>query len=131
MNNKKEYWSKYYGLTISKAVFVPESTCEKFGSSIFISFASGVSIKIFDDGQSCCERRYMTIEDDLNSLVGFVLTKIEVRDGGSTMDKSTYKDGDIEFLEITTSGGHITIANHNVHNGSYGGFDLVVKEVGV
>ena len=66
--------SAYYGKTISSIV--------KDGESILITFIDGPRIEIFDHGQSCCEHRYMTVEDDLDYLVGSKLLGIELKDGG-------------------------------------------------
>lgn len=106
--------SPYYGQTIVAVTMTEEE--------ITISFGNG-SIKLYDDGQCCCEFRYMRTDDDVQSLVGAMLTRIEIKDGPS--------DGDHEqqFLEITTDKGFVTIANHNEHNGYYGGFSLVLEEL--
>jgi len=86
------------------------------------------TIRLFDDGQSCCEHRYMTIDgDDLNVFIGATLLGAEVRHGG--WDEDSDDCHEIEFLLINTSNGVITVSNHNVHNGYYGGFNIVCAEV--
>lgn len=108
---------KYYGRKIKSSTF---------GADMFlITFDDGVTIKITDDGQSCCESRYMTCDDDPSFLNGKTLTGITV--------KETNDDGDdcheIAFLEVQTDQGSITFATHNEHNGYYGGFGLSIAEI--
>ena len=78
---------------------------------------------LFDDGQSCCEHRYMVTADDLKQFVGAQLLGAEIKSAPGIEDPH----GDvheIEFLDITTSKGVFQVANHNEHNGYYGGFYL-------
>jgi hypothetical protein len=78
--------------------------------------------KLFDDGQSCCESRYMRTDDDLSLFIGANFLGAEIRDTTDVED-----DGDvheIQFLIINTNKGSFTMANHNEHNGYYGGFSL-------
>lgn len=92
-----------------------------------IEFEDGSKIAIWDNGQSCCESRYMTTDDDVHSLVGGKLARIESKAGpGST---GSYGDEHEQvFVEIGTDKGFITIVNHNEHNGYYGGFGLTITE---
>ena len=91
-------------------------------TSLFLSFDNGTSIRVWDDGQSCCESRYMSTDDDLAPFAGATLTKIELRDGPRLdNDDATH---DQQFLVVTTSLGAFTVVNHNEHNGYYGGFVL-------
>ena len=92
-----------------------------------IHFEDGTGIQITDEGQSCCEHRYMTTDDDVNSLVGSVIQTIMVKSGPEAEDD--YEVHDQEFLEIQTNKGFISIVNHNEHNGYYGGFSLNIKEI--
>lgn len=80
----------------------------------------GTNLKISDDGQSCCESRYMTTADELSWLVGKKLTRIELK--GCTTEKEEYNYHGVQFLEVMTNQGCVTLANHNEHNGYYGGF---------
>jgi hypothetical protein len=85
-------------------------------------------IEIWDDGQLCCERRYMTTDDDLSSLVGHKLTRIDSKPGeNQEFHNDTYNE--TVFVEIGTDQGFVTVTNHNEHNGYYGGFYLKVTEV--
>lgn len=91
-----------------------------------LGLSGGKFIEIWDNGQSCCEHRYMTCDDDVKSLVGGTLTRIEAKNapdldaGGETHEQV--------FVEVATDKGFITIANHNEHNGYYGGFGLTITE---
>lgn len=82
------------------------------------------TIAIFDNGQSCCEHRYMTTDDDIKSLVGHELRRIESKPGG--MVAEDYSEHETVFVEVGTDVGFVTIVNHNEHNGYYGGFGLTI-----
>ncbi len=113
--------SKYYGKIIKDATF------ESMGDGRFyLEFEDGVKIKIYDDGQSCCENRYMTCDDDPKALVGQTLIGIEVKDGGTT--KGAWETHEVLFLEIQGNKSAIQFATHNEHNGYYGGFGLNITE---
>lgn len=92
-----------------------------------IRFEDNTGITITDEGQSCCEHRYMTTDDDVQSLIGSVIQTIMVKAGPDFEDD--YDVHEQEFLEIQTNKGFITIVNHNEHNGYYGGFSLNIKEI--
>lgn len=87
------------------------------------TFVDDSVMSLFDDGQSCCERRYMHTDDDLSHYVGATLQDAEVREGPS--ESGEYGDAkDSAFLIVTTSKGQFTVVNYNVHNGYYGGFAI-------
>ena len=90
---------------------------------LFMSFTDGSSVQIFDDGQSCCEHRYMQTDDDLPAYVGRTFLRAEVRDAPN--EPYEYGDHEVQFLVIVTDSGNISFANHNEHNGYYGGFSMV------
>lgn len=121
--------SKYYGRVIASAELREADEGWRGRNGLVLKFADGVEVEIFDDGQSCCEARYMRTDDDLSSLVGATLVRIETKDG------PTEKDGEWDdvheqiFVEVGTDKGFVTLANHNEHNGYYGGFGLTIKEV--
>ncbi len=92
-----------------------------------ITFSDGSKISLVDDGQSCCEHRYMVCDDDLATFIdadtqaaGEVAPKEGEDNWGQTHE--------IEFLHVKTSKGDITVANHNEHNGYYGGFSLIILQ---
>lgn len=110
--------SEYYGKKIKTAVFANDS--------MTLEFEDGVKIAITDQGQSCCEYRYMTCDNDLSTLVGKTLTKIEVK---YSWIGGEYSDHEVAFLEIQTNDNVVTFATHNEHNGYYGGFGLNISEI--
>lgn len=91
------------------------------GDALNIGLNDNSKLILKDEGQSCCEHRYMVCDDGLDYFVGSTLLGGELRDGGG-------KEGEhgdtheIQFLVITTSKGMFTVSNHNEHNGYYGGF---------
>lgn len=90
-------------------------------NALRFTFEDGTKIKLFDDGQSCCEHRYMVCDDDLSKFVGATLIGAEVKPGPES--KGEYDEThEIEFLDVHTSLGTFQAANHNEHNGYYGGF---------
>jgi hypothetical protein len=88
-------------------------------------FTDGSRMRIYDDGQSCCEHRYMTTDDDLSSFSGSVLVNIEVRDAPDM--ENDYEVHEVQFLEVMTNRGCFTMATHNEHNGYYGGFCVCIE----
>lgn len=123
----------YYGRKIVSAEMVKEDGTyreegdPKYNEYLRLAFEDGTSIRVFDDGQDCCEHRYMTCDDDVQSLVGSSLVRMEGKQGPE-VDNGHCDVHDQVFLEIATDKGFITIANHNEHNGYYGGFSLAIKE---
>lgn len=93
-------------------------------------FTDKTQIYVVDDGQSCCEMRYMTTDDDLKAFVGAKLLGLETKDAPyaeATCDEDDVHE--VQFLEIQTNKGVFTMATHNEHNGYYGGFFITVEEV--
>lgn len=89
---------------------------------LHLTFVDGSFLQLWDDASYCCERRYLTCDDDLQHFKGAILNGWEVRyakDGEN--DDNTHETA---FLIVSTSYGTFTVANHNEHNGYYGGFDL-------
>jgi len=56
-------------------------------------------IKLFDDGQSCCEHRYMHTDDDLEYYVGATLQGAEVADGPGGEDEYG-EEKESQFLKV-------------------------------
>jgi hypothetical protein len=112
---------EYYGRTICGAEIVD--------NRLRLTLDGAKKIDIWDDGQSCCETRYMTTDDDLSSLVGHKLTRIEVKPGPDAEGEYGECHEQV-FVEVGTDKGSVTIANHNEHNGYYGGFGLTITEEG-
>lgn len=88
-------------------------------------FDDGSKFRIYDGGQSCCERRYMCTDDDLSEHIGKKLISMELKDGPD--EKYEYGVHNVQFLEVKTSGGFFTMSNHNEHNGYYGGFWIQIE----
>lgn len=103
---------------IIKDVYVSEDT-------LTIEMEDGTRIELMDVAQSCCEQRYMTCDDDLAYYVGAEYHDWELRDVHDSDD--SYHCHEIQFLVVNTSVGDFRVANHNVHNGYYGGFSI--KEI--
>lgn len=92
-----------------------------------IDFEDGKKISIWDSGQSCCEHRYMTTDDNLQDLEGKTLVHIMAKEG-PTVDSDWGDPHEQVFVEIMTNDGCVTVCNHNEHNGYYGGFGLTITE---
>ena len=112
---------KYYGRRIIAAEINDEC--------LIIVFEDGVKIKLWDDGQSCCEHRFITCDDDVSCLIGGRLLKIDVKKGGSEILSEYGHEREWCFVDVITTEGMITMTTHNKHNGSYSGFDLSVVEI--
>lgn len=114
---------EFYGQTIL--------TAEIADDRLKLRFMNGKGIEIWDNGQSCCEHRHMTTDDDVKSLWGQTLTRIEAKPGPDVPEDNDGWGGCHEqvFVEIGTDKGFITIVNHNEHNGYYGGFGLTITEL--
>ena len=91
-------------------------------------FADGDAIAIYDTRQDCCEVRYMRTDDDLTEFAGATLMGFEVKPVTS-IDDGVGDQHEIQFFEIRTSRGSITMASHNEHNGYYGGFSLSAERI--
>ena len=91
-------------------------------------FGDDTGFVLWDNGQSCCERRYMHTDDDLQSLVGQCLVSIDVETGESG-ESEWGEEKEVQFLKIQTDQGFATVANYNVHNGYYGGFALNIDSI--
>jgi hypothetical protein len=111
---------KFYGRKIKSVAMVDD----KF----IISFAGGSEITITDDGQSCCESRYMTCDDNPADLVGGKLHSIEVKKVEDVDAASIDEEHQIAFLEVATDKTSITFCTHVEHNGYYGEFGLNVSQ---
>lgn len=109
----------YYGKKIK--------TAELIENEILISFEDGLKIKIWDDGQSCCESRYITTDDDVKDLIGQILISINAKDGPDIERDYGYHEQ--VFVEIQGNNSSITFCTHNENNGYYGGFVLSCDEV--
>lgn len=122
---------EYYGQKVMSAEILKaddkSSSWDRGGQDrLRLGMSGGKFIEIWDSGQSCCESRYMTTDDDVKSLVGGTLTRIEAKPGPDT--EAEYDVHEQVFVEVGTDKGFITVVNHNEHNGYYGGFGLTITE---
>ena len=83
-------------------------------------FEDETKLELWDAGQSCCESRYMVTADDLTEYWGAKLLDFELKDAPEVEDK--YGSHEVQFLDVKTDEGVFQLANHNEHNGYYGGF---------
>lgn len=112
------------GKTISAiAILDEEKTLE-------ICFRDGSRLHLTDEGQSCCEHRYMRSDDDFASILGATLVSLEVEAGGEAVNEKEaarieYAEVvESEFLRIITDKATVTVVNYVDHNGYYGGFAI-------
>lgn len=96
---------------------------------LLIGFAEGKSLQVVDDASSCCERRYMSCDDELESFIGGTLVSLSIEDAPDPEPEVEGKDHNVQFLHVRTSRGSFTVQTHNEHNGYYGGFDIRCHEV--
>lgn len=99
---------------------------DKQTDELKFQFTDGTNLKLLDAGQSCCEHRYMTTDDDLPYYSGATLLGFELKDAPDQEDEYGNVH-DVQFLDVNTSKGVFQMANHNEHNGYYGGFSIVAE----
>lgn len=91
--------------------------------ALHFEFSDGTKMRLSDEGQSCCETRYMRTDDNLTDYVGAKLLGAEIKEAPSIQYE--YGAHEVQFLEVLTDKGVFTMASHNEHNGYYGGFAIV------
>ncbi len=69
---------KNIGKKIEKVTLTNEKIDRKNLPTIHIIFEDKTWLEIIDDGQACCENRYITTDDDLNDLIGKEFQNIEI-----------------------------------------------------
>ena len=89
-------------------------------NDLIFMFKDGSSLTIWDDGQSCCEDRYMSTDDDLTEYIESKLLALELKEAPNIENGG--EEHEVQFLDVLTSKGIFTISNHNEHNGYYSGF---------
>jgi hypothetical protein len=116
-----DYLPVSYAATLDRLI---EAVIEE-NDALSIRFVGGGSLRIWDGGQSCCENRYMTTDDELDTFVGAKVVSLEAVEGPEVPVEDGY--GDVHeqmFVKLETTAGTITMVTHNEHNGYYGGFDV-------
>ena len=99
-----------------------------FNDVLHIRFEDETGLNFEDAERHCCEYRYMSTDcDDLKEYVSSRYIGYEVKDAPAVYEK--YDVHEVQFLEVMTSVGPITMSMHNEHNGYYGGFSLKVTEI--
>ena len=111
--------------TISRHLGKVISHIELRDNALAIRFTDGKGLNIFDCACWSSEERYMDTDDDLSEVIGGVLYGIEIREAPCE-DVWVHE---VQFLVVKTSKGEVVLQNHNDHNGYYGGFDVVAREV--
>ncbi len=104
----------------------PIRVLELLNDTLKLAVDGGPLLNVFDEGQSCCESRYMRTDDDPAQFIGATLVSVEVRTAPS-IDGEYGDEHEVQFLVVVTDRGHVTFSNHNEHNGYYGGFAITVK----
>lgn len=99
------------------------ASVELVADELRLAFTDGAVLRIYDDGQSCCESRYMRTDDDLPTFAGATLRGVEVRDA-TDIACDGEDSHEVAFLVVHTDGGDIVCSTHNEHNGYYGGFAM-------
>lgn len=101
---------------------IASAAMEDDANRMALHFTNGDTLYLFDDGQTCCEKRYMVCDDDLRHLEGSTFLGVDLADGP---DLETGDDShEQQFMNVLTSSGVVTVSNHNEHNGFYGGFSV-------
>lgn len=97
-----------------------------FDEDLVFTFGDGIKMILFDNGQMCCEARWMHTDDVLNYYTGAIFQGIEIKEGPEGVSESG-EEKESEFLMVSTDKGQFTVVNYNEHNGSYGGFALQAR----
>lgn len=92
----------------------------------------GYQVSITDDGQDCCETRFMRTDDDLQSFIGAEVRGIEIRTAPDCEKCDLFIEGDddrhecheVQFLVMHTTKGELVMSSHNNSNGYYCGFKV-------
>jgi hypothetical protein len=121
-------YHKAIGKTIKHIELSSEKNSEWRGDgqdTLKLVFDDASVLTVFDAGQSCCESRYMRTDDKFEDFIGAKLLDIELKqapdmEAGGDMHE-------VQFLELMTSKGALTMASHNEHNGYYGGFAIELR----
>jgi len=118
--NSVDAFTKAVGKTISELELGDDD-------ALHFTFSDGYKMRLADEGQSCCESRYMQTDDDLSYFIGATLVSAEVKDAPDA-DYGTGDVHEVQFLEVLTSKGSFVMSSHNEHNGYYGGFAVRATE---
>jgi hypothetical protein len=120
-----ERWARYVELSGKEITTVSIDS-----EWAIIRFTDGSHLKITDDGQSCCERRWISCDDSVDDLTGGKIVSIDTDASGDEPDnEDSYEVHEVKFVKVQTTKGGFTLCTHNDHNGYYGGFEIALKLV--
>lgn len=104
------------------------SSVELTDDALKFLFEDNTTLKLSDEGQSCCETRYMTSDDELSYYSGAEFLGAEVSEVDNKESDDEWGGAhEVAFLRVQTSKGVIVAETHNEHNGYYGGFWIVAS----
>jgi hypothetical protein len=112
---------------INAAVGRRIESCALVDNRLRLTLEGGQTLVLHDAGQSCCEARYMDTDVDMSWMAGSKLLALELRDAPNIASEDGYEEREVQFLEVRTSSGVLSVANHVDHNGYYGGFAIVAS----
>ena len=94
--------------------------------TLMLAFEDGSRLAFTDEGQSCCERRWMHTDADLPYYTGAKLLDVSLEAAAPPPpdDADAYE---AQFLHIHTDKGILDAVTHVDHNGYYGGFWVVAR----
>jgi hypothetical protein len=114
MSVELEDYQKAVGKIISDAYLADDY--------VTVKFTDGSRLDIYDGGQSCCEHRYITSDDDLYSAIGEEF--VGISEGHYESGGSEDYCHDMMFVYLQTNRDSYSFCTHNEHNGYYGGFSV-------
>lgn len=97
-----------YALAVGKQI----TSAYKSDNQICINFIDNSKLLIFDDGQSCCEHRYLTCDDYLEGMIGEFFSSISTT-CCDNLDSSEDMYHEVRFVTIYTNRDHYTACTHN------------------
>lgn len=112
-------------LALEKAVGKKILSITMEDDKLTILFGEGVLI-IEDQGQRCCEKRYMETSDELGRFKDSTFLGIETK-SADVVDEPDGNVHEVQFLDVKTSDGIFQITTHNINNGYYSGFEIVAR----
>lgn len=120
---------KYMPVSYAAMLGRPIAAASVEDEALCVRFVGGGALRIWDNGQACCESRYMTTDDDLPSFVGAKVVSLEAVKGPDiSCEEWSYNEFHEQmFVKLETTAGTITLVTHNEHSGYYGGFDVETR----
>jgi len=114
-------WKEVEGRTI-KAIRLDRG-------ALHFELEDGLGFRLIDDGQSCCEARYITSDgEDFDFYCGAKLKKITMKEGPLRGNHEECDVHEVCFVEIETTKGSFSVCTHVEHNGYYGGFSIALRK---